>query len=96
GVAALFATTGRWPLPLSASEWDARAATLLAVPGIGPWTVAYLRMRLFGDPDAVPVGDLVLRRALGVTTDREVSVVAERWRPERSYAVFQLWASTTW
>ena len=65
-------------------------------PGIGPWTVAYLRMRLFGDPDAVPVGDLVLRRALGVTKDREVPAAMQRWRPERSYAVFQLWASTAW
>ena len=42
------------------------------------------------------VGDLVLRRALGVAKDREVPAAMERWRPERSYAVFQLWASTAW
>ena len=95
-VAALFARTGDWPVPLPREQWDERAATLLALPGIGPWTVAYLRMRLFGDPDAVPVGDLVLRRALGVAKDREVPAAMERWRPERSYAVFQLWASTAW
>ena len=95
-VAELFAGTGSWPVPLPREQWDHRAAALLALPGIGPWTVAYLRMRLFGDPDAVPVGDLVLRRALGVAKDREVPAAMERWRPERSYAVFQLWASTAW
>ena len=95
-VAELFARTGSWPVPLPREQWDERAVALLALPGIGPWTVAYLRMRLFGDPDAVPVGDLVLRRALGVTKDREVPAAMERWRPERSYAVFQLWASTAW
>ena len=66
-VAELFARTGPWPLPLPPEQWDERAASLLALPGVGPWTRDYLRMRLFGDPDAVPVGDLVLRRALAAT-----------------------------
>ena len=95
-VAELFTRTGSWPVPLPREQWDQRAAALLALPGIGPWTIAYLRMRLFGDPDAVPVGDLVLRRALGVAKDREVPAAMELWRPERSYAVFHLWASTAW
>ncbi len=95
-VAELFADTGPWPLPLPPEQWDERAATLLALPGVGPWTRDYLRMRLFGDPDAVPVGDLVLRRALGVAKDRDVPAAMERWRPQRAYAVFQLWASTAW
>ena len=50
----------------------------------------------FSDPDAVPVGDLVLRRALGVAKDRDVPAAMERWRPQRAYAVFHLWASTAW
>ncbi|HEU5484631.1 MAG TPA: AlkA N-terminal domain-containing protein [Microlunatus sp.] len=95
-VAELFAADGDWPVPLPEQEWDAGAARLLALPGIGPWTVAYLRMRLFGDPDVVPVGDLVLRRALGLTKDRDVAPATERWRPERTYATFHLWASTAW
>ena len=95
-VAELFAQTGDWPVPVPESEWDARSAQLLALPGIGRWTVAYLRMRLFGDPDAVPVGDLVLRRALGVPKDRDVGPVMQQWRPDRTYATFQLWASTAW
>ncbi len=40
---------------------------LLALPGIGPWTVEYLAARVLGDGDAYPHGDLVLRRALGST-----------------------------
>ena len=95
-VAELFAETGDWPIPLPESEWDDRAAQLLALPGIGPWTVNYLRMRLFGDPDAVPVGDLVLRRALGLAKDHDVPTAMESWRPDRAYATFQLWASQGW
>lgn len=95
-VAELFADTGDWPVPLPPTSWEAHAAELLALPGIGPWTIGYLRMRLFGDPDAVPVGDLVLRRALGVTKDRDVGPLMQQWRPDRAYATFQLWASTAW
>jgi 3-methyladenine DNA glycosylase/8-oxoguanine DNA glycosylase len=95
-VAELFCEDGDWPVPLPVSDWDAAAARLLALPGIGPWTIGYLRMRLFGDPDVVPVGDLVLRRALGVTDDRDVAPATQRWRPERTYATFQLWASAAW
>lgn len=95
-VAELFADGEPWPLPLPPELWDERAAALLALPGVGPWTRDYLRMRLFGDPDVALVGDLVLRRALGVAKDREVPAAMARWRPHRSYAVFQLWASTAW
>ena len=38
---------------------------LLALPGIGPWTVAYWRLRCGLDPDAFPASDLVLLKALG-------------------------------
>lgn len=95
-VSLLMAETGDWPVPLPPPSWDSVAARLQALPGIGPWTVAYLRMRLFGDPDAVPLGDLVLRRALGVGKDRDVAAVMEPWRPERTYATFHVWASTSW
>ena len=64
---------------------------LLALPGIGPWTVDYLAVRVLGDRDAYPSGDLVLRRALGVTTAREAAAASEPWRPWRAYALFHLW-----
>jgi AraC family transcriptional regulator, regulatory protein of adaptative response / DNA-3-methyladenine glycosylase II len=68
---------------------------LLALPGIGPWTVEYVAMRALGDPDAFPAGDLgVLHglRALGVTADaREAERRSQAWRPFRAYTVLHLW-----
>ncbi|NYH88464.1 AraC family transcriptional regulator of adaptative response / DNA-3-methyladenine glycosylase II [Actinopolymorpha rutila] len=70
-------------------------AGLLALPGVGPWTAAYVALRGLGDPDAFPGTDLGIRRslvALGVP-DRpaEIAAVADRWRPLRSYAAQHLW-----
>lgn len=50
--------------PGSADERAAVRAGLLALPGIGPWTVEYLTLRCLRDPDGYPAGDLVLRRML--------------------------------
>ena len=67
---------------------------LLAVPGIGPWTAAYVRMRALGDPDVFPPGDLGLRRALArYDAATAGSVGPEMWKPWRSYAAVHLWAS---
>jgi AraC family transcriptional regulator, regulatory protein of adaptative response / DNA-3-methyladenine glycosylase II len=66
------------------------AARLVELPGVGPWTVAYILMRT-GDPDAFPGSDLGLRRAmerLGLEPGR-----ADRWRPWRAYAALHLWAA---
>ncbi|WP_204162051.1 MULTISPECIES: DNA-3-methyladenine glycosylase family protein [unclassified Rathayibacter] len=67
---------------------------LLAIPGIGPWTADYLRLRLLGDPDAFPAGDLVLRRALGGIGTAAAEAASQPWRPHRAHAAFWLWAST--
>ena len=68
---------------------------LLALPGIGPWTVEYVAMRALGDPDAFPSGDLgVLHglRALGVEAGaREAERRSQSWRPFRAYTVLHLW-----
>jgi AraC family transcriptional regulator of adaptative response / DNA-3-methyladenine glycosylase II len=64
---------------------------LLALPGIGPWTVAYISMRALRDPDAFIPTDLGVRKALerlGGTAE-----LAERWRPYRAYALQHLWAT---
>ena len=65
---------------------------LLALRGIGPWTADYLGVRVLGDPDAFPPGDLVLRRALGGIPTTEAASRAEAWRPYRAYALFHLWS----
>jgi AraC family transcriptional regulator, regulatory protein of adaptative response / DNA-3-methyladenine glycosylase II len=70
---------------------------LLALPGIGPWTVEYVAMRALGDPDAFPASDLgVLHalRALGVAADaREAERRSQAWRPFRAYTVLHLWGA---
>ncbi|MFJ2660097.1 DNA-3-methyladenine glycosylase family protein [Arthrobacter koreensis] len=71
-------------------------AELLALPGIGPWTVDYLAVRAAGDRDAFVPGDLVLRRALGVDSPREAEALAEPWRPWRAYALFHLWTAAAY
>jgi AraC family transcriptional regulator of adaptative response / DNA-3-methyladenine glycosylase II len=40
------------------------AAALLALPGIGPWTVGYIRMRALSDPDAFLPADVGVLKAL--------------------------------
>jgi AraC family transcriptional regulator of adaptative response / DNA-3-methyladenine glycosylase II len=70
-------------------------ARLRAIPGIGPWTVAYVSLRVLQDPDAFPPGDAAVRtafRRLGLPDDsRALARVAEAWRPWRGYAVARLW-----
>ena len=46
------------------ADREEAGARLLALPGIGPWTVGYIRMRALSDPDAFPVGDVGVLRAL--------------------------------
>ena len=69
---------------------------LLAVPGIGPWTAGYLRMRALSDPDVFLATDMGVRQGMeraGLPASATAAAaVAERWRPWRSYAQMHLWA----
>jgi AraC family transcriptional regulator, regulatory protein of adaptative response / DNA-3-methyladenine glycosylase II len=47
------------------AERDGAEAQLLALPGIGPWTAAYIRMRALSDPDAFLPSDVGVLEALG-------------------------------
>jgi AraC family transcriptional regulator, regulatory protein of adaptative response / DNA-3-methyladenine glycosylase II len=47
------------------AERDRAEAQLLAMPGIGPWTAAYIRMRALSDPDAFLPTDAGVLGALG-------------------------------
>jgi AraC family transcriptional regulator, regulatory protein of adaptative response / DNA-3-methyladenine glycosylase II len=70
-------------------------AALVALPGIGAWTAQYVALRALGEPDAMPAGDLVLRRmaaeAARLPSVRELEERARAWRPWRGYAVMHLW-----
>jgi AraC family transcriptional regulator, regulatory protein of adaptative response / DNA-3-methyladenine glycosylase II len=73
------------------ADRDEMRARLLAMPGIGPWTADYLRMRTMSDPDVLLASDLVVRRA---ADDLGVALADGRpdWAPWRSYATYHLWA----
>jgi AraC family transcriptional regulator, regulatory protein of adaptative response / DNA-3-methyladenine glycosylase II len=75
---------------------DEIEARLLALPGIGPWTVAYIAMRALRDADAFMPTDLGVRHGLErLGRDGRpagASAVAEGWRPYRAYATQHLWA----
>lgn len=82
---------------LSAIVHDAAAREqLLAIKGIGPWTVEYVLLRGFGDPDGFPADDLFIKRLLGVKTAKATEKIAEKWRPYRGYATMQLWTKGTY
>ncbi|MGC8521843.1 MAG: AlkA N-terminal domain-containing protein [Steroidobacteraceae bacterium] len=68
---------------------------LTALRGFGAWTAQYVALRALGEPDALPEGDLVLRRMAG-NGARPLTVLglrqrAESWRPWRGYATLHLW-----
>lgn len=81
---------------LTAGDEGARQReALLALPGVGPWTADYVRMRVTGDPDVFLPGDLALRAgaaSVGLPADaRELDGWARRVSPWRSYLSAHLW-----
>lgn len=71
-------------------------AALAAFPGIGPWTLGYVALRIHHDPDAFPPGDAAVRAAFrrrGLPDDdRSIAAAADAWRPWRGYALMHLWS----
>ncbi|MFS0733786.1 AlkA N-terminal domain-containing protein [Microbacterium sp. 1P10UB] len=70
-------------------------AALLAMPGIGPWTADYVRMRVLQDPDVLLPGDVAARAgalAAGIPADAAgLTRWAVRTAPWRSYLMAHLW-----
>jgi AraC family transcriptional regulator, regulatory protein of adaptative response / DNA-3-methyladenine glycosylase II len=64
---------------------------LQKIPGVGAWTAQYIAMRVLQWPDAFPSGDLVLRKASGLS-ESQLRGRADAWRPWRSYAAHYLWS----
>ena len=66
---------------------------LIALRGIGPWTINWLLMGSLGYDDAFPAGDLALQKAMTkvpngptIISSAESLDFSERWRPFRSWA----------
>lgn len=71
---------------------------LIEVKGIGRWTAGIYLLMVLGRPDAWPVGDLAIVRAVravkkldGDPDSAELECLAEAWRPWRSVAARVLW-----
>ncbi|AIY03957.1 MULTISPECIES: DNA-3-methyladenine glycosylase family protein [Arthrobacter] len=88
-----------------ADSHDTLASKLLPIPGIGPWTVGYVAMRVLGDNDIFLPGDAAVRNGYGLLRGDslaqartikapELSHMAETLRPWRSYATLHLWRVT--
>jgi AraC family transcriptional regulator of adaptative response / DNA-3-methyladenine glycosylase II len=65
------------------------------MPGIGPWTADYVRMRVLADPDVFLPGDVAVRAgaaAVGLPAEpRALTAWAARAAPWRSYLTAHLW-----
>ena len=84
----------------SSNSLELSLKQLQSIPGIGPWTSNFIAARVMRYPDAFPAGDLGLRKSaaklLGKTSplsEKELSKMAESWRPFRAFAATHLWAS---
>ena len=77
---------------------DAVVEAVTRVRGVGEWTAHMLLMSSLGRPDVLPVGDYGIRkgaqRLYGLRElpgRRELTALAEPWRPWRSVASWYLW-----
>jgi DNA-3-methyladenine glycosylase II len=80
------------PRLLEAAAWPQTESALRTVAGIGPWTLAYLAIRLGRQADAFPHTDIGLLRAAGASSPAALLKLSERWRPHRALAAIYLWS----
>ena len=73
---------------------------LVSLRGIGKWTAQWALIRGLSRPNALPLGDLALRRVVSrlyfdgqETTDAQVQALARQWEPHRTYATVYLFTA---
>lgn len=83
---------------IRALDDDAIVERLIAVRGIGRWTVEMLLIFQLGRPDVLPVDDFGVRNGFRLAyglrtmpTPKEVWQYGERWKPYRTAASWYLW-----
>ena len=72
---------------------EAVVRQITSLRGVGNWTAQWLLIRALGRPDALPLGDLALRRVVSrlyfqdePLNDTQVEAFCRRWSPYRTYA----------
>ena len=70
------------------------------IRGVGVWTAQWVLIRALGRPDALPLGDLALRRVVSRVyfggseiNDAQLDEFAQRWSPWRTYATVYLFTA---
>lgn len=79
---------------------DEVVAKIVELRGVGHWTAQWLLVRALGRPDALPLGDLALRRVVSRVffkgedlNDAQLEEFAARWSPWRAYATVYLFTA---
>ncbi|WP_439592786.1 DNA-3-methyladenine glycosylase family protein [Microbacterium sp.] len=82
----------------AAATGDERERILTSLRGVGAWTSAETRIRAFGDPDAVSVGDYHLAHEVGFALtghrvdDDGMLELLEPWQGHRQRVIRLIWA----
>jgi DNA-3-methyladenine glycosylase II len=84
---------------LAEEDADAAHHTLIALPGIGPWTADVYLLFCLGHGDAWPAGDLAVQEGIRIglalktrPTEKQMTPLAEPWRPYRGAAAHLWWS----
>ena len=93
GMAEAFRSGEIDPHQLSRADTESVIQQLTGLKGIGPWTAEMFLIFGMGHPDVWSPGDLGLRNAVWAHfgEDTNLTEIANRWKPFRSYAALYLW-----
>jgi AraC family transcriptional regulator of adaptative response / DNA-3-methyladenine glycosylase II len=69
------------------ADFEETCQKLLAIKGIGPWTVEYIAMRALKNPNAFPATDLELQKRV-----KHLHLDPQKWTPWRAYGAILLLA----
>ncbi len=90
--------TGALPLDALPADDEEAIAYLTQVKGIGRWSAEIYLLFAEGRTDIWPAGDLAVQEGVGRLlkletrpSEKEIRVIAERWRPHRGAAAIFTW-----
>ena len=100
GIAEAVLEGGFAPEQLAELSDEQVAQRLTELRGVGQWTAQWVLIRSLGRPDALPLGDLALRRAVSrmyfggdEINDGQLEEFSRRWSPWRTYATVYLFTA---
>ncbi|WP_295446028.1 DNA-3-methyladenine glycosylase 2 family protein [Sphingorhabdus sp. EL138] len=90
--------SGALPLDALPDDDEEAIAYLTQVKGIGRWSAEIYLLFAEGRPDIWPAGDLAVQEGVGRLlkldarpSEKEIRIIAERWRPHRGAAAIFTW-----